>query len=272
MSVSWIIAAIVVGVWLLVALLQLGDVATVFLDSRTASDRDVPGRVARERTNELFWVVPVVALVALGIGVGIDHAGHLLFTVGDPALGSLFLLGIAVLVVGIGGLALGAVAATDRVSYSALRRDLRERQGERLTAKQLAAFRALLARADARTRSRMRPTRVLLTTASLFRLASIVVGLLVIVAVSIAVALDPTAPSASLVAASVAAPVLSALFAVLGIRFSITSNTAWRRVYARQRADVIRLLEAFERSSRKGVAGLGDRVARALQILREQQP
>jgi hypothetical protein len=50
------------------------------------------------------------------------------------------------------------------------------------------------------------------------------------------------------------------------------SDIAWRRVYGRQRADIIGLLEGLERSSRKGVAGLGDRVARALQILREQQP
>ena len=76
MSVAWTVAAIVAGVWLLVALLQLGDVATVFLDSRTARDRDIPGRIARERTNELFWVIPIGALVALAIGLGIDHAGR----------------------------------------------------------------------------------------------------------------------------------------------------------------------------------------------------
>jgi len=48
-------------------------------------------------------------------------------------------------------------------------------------------------------------------------------------------------------------------------------NRLRRRVYARQRVEIIRLLESYERASRKGVAGLGDRVARALQILREQQ-
>lgn len=271
MSVPWVVATIVAGIWLLVVLLQIGDVATVFLDSRTARDRDVPGRIARERLNELFWVVPVVALLALGIGVGVDHAGHLFFGIKNLELGSLFLLGIAVLVVAAGGLALAAVAATDKISYSALRRDLLERQGERLTASEVTAFRALLAKADARARNRMRPTRVLLTIASVFRLASVVVGLLVIVAVSIAVASESTADSASLVVASVIAPILSAVFAALGIRYSVVSNTAWRRVYARQRVEIIRVLESYERASRKGVAGLGDRVARALQILREQQ-
>lgn len=271
MSAIWIAATVVASVWLVAVLLQLGDVATVFLDSRTARDRDVPGRIARERLNELFWVIPVVALLALGIGVGIDHAGHLFFGIRDLGLGSLFLLGVAVLVVAAGGLALVAAAATDRISYSALRRELLEHQQERLTAEQVVAFRALLAKADARARNRMRPTRVLLTTASVFRLAPVVIGLVLIVAVSIAVASERSADSASLVVAAVFAPVLSAVFAALGIRFSVASNVGWRRVYAKQRAEIIRLLETYDRASRKGVAGLGDRVARALQILREQQ-
>ena len=131
MPLVWLVAAIVAGAWLLVVLLQLGDIATVFLDSRTARDRDVPGRIARERTNELFWAIPVGALVALGIGVGIDHAiRHYLYNgrgdIDNLALGSLFILGLAVLVVGIGALALAAVAATDPISYAALRRDLRD--------------------------------------------------------------------------------------------------------------------------------------------------
>jgi hypothetical protein len=42
-------------------------------------------------------------------------------------------------------------------------------------------------------------------------------------------------------------------------------------VYLKQRSEVEDLLIELEKSSRKGVAGLGDRVTRALQILREQQ-
>jgi hypothetical protein len=118
----------------------------------------------------------------------------------------------------------------------------------------------------------MRPTRLLLSTSSILRLTPIVVGLFVLVAVWVAVALVPNDQTASLVFVAALAPVLSAVFAVLGIRFSLLSDIAWRRVYGRQRADIIGLLEGLERTSRKGVAGLGDRVARALQILREQQP
>ena len=271
MSVPWLVATIIAGFWLLVVLFQLGDVATVFLDSRTARDRDVSGRIARERINELFWIIPVVALLALAIGVGIDHVGRYFFDTDSPAIGSLILLGIAVLVVGVAGLALAAVAATDRISYSALRRDLREWEGERITPGQLAEFRARLARVDARTRSRMRPTRLLLRTSSVLRLAPILIGLFVIASIWIAVAFSPSNESAYLIVVSAFAPVLSAVFAALGIRIAVTSDTAWRRVYARQRIDILKQLETFERVTRKGVAGLGDRVARALKILSEQQ-
>lgn len=276
MSAAWIAASIVTGVWLLVALLQLGDVATAFLDSRTARDRDVPGRIARERTNELFWVLPVAALVALGIGTAIDQAGRYFvpghsYALDSLALAPLFLLGLAVLVIGVATLALVAVAATDPISYSALRRELRDYEGERITPKQLDSFKARLTRIDRRTRTRMLPNRVLLTTPSILRLATIVLGLGVVVACGVAQAVDPSAATASLVFVAILAPVLSALFAALGIRFALSSDAAWRRVYARQRIDILKLLDDFDRSTRKRVPGLGDRVARALRILGRQE-
>jgi hypothetical protein len=277
-SAAWIVAAVVSGVWLLVALLQLGDVATVFLDSRTARDRDVPGRIARERTNELFWIVPVAALVALGIGIGIDQAGHFAFNeqslspghrydLGTRELAPLFLLGLAVLVVGVATLALAAVAATDHISYSALRREMREYEDERITPKQLDRFKRRLTRVDRRTRSRAQPRLFLLTTPNILRLASILIGVAVVITVSIAGSLHTTVESASFVWLSFAAPILSAVLATLGIRLAISSDAAWRRVYARQRMDILKLLDGFERSTRKKVPGLGDRVAKALKIL-----
>jgi hypothetical protein len=275
------VAAIVGGLWLLAALFQLGDVATVFLDSRTARDRDVPGRISRERTNELFWVVPVAALVALAIGIGIDQAGRFTgfaVTTGahgaqsdSLAIATLFLLGLAVLVVGIAALALAAVAATDPISYVALRREMREYEGERITRIELDAFTARLARIDRRTRSRTQPKRLLLTTPSILRLAAIVMGLAVVVVVAVAQAMYPSSQSGALVYVAILAPVLSALFAALAIRFGIASDIAWRRVYAHQRSDILKLIDGFERSTRKRLPGLGDRVARALGILGRQQ-
>ncbi|HEY1530309.1 MAG TPA: hypothetical protein VGF80_05800 [Galbitalea sp.] len=280
MQPAWIVAAVVTGVWLLVALFELGDVATVFLDSRTARDRDVPGRIARERTNELFWIVPVAALVALGVGIGIDQAGRALseqqskdtapahgYVVGTVELATLFLLGLAVLVVGIATLTLAAVAATDHISYAALRREMRDYEDERITPTQLDRFKRRLARVDSRTRSHAHPRALFRTTPTILRLAAILVGIAVVVCVAVAESLHPSPQTSSLVWASIIAPLLSAALAALAIRFGVSSDAAWRRVYARQRIDILKLLDGFERSTRKRVPGLGDRVARALKIL-----
>ena len=277
MSIASTVVSVLAALWLIVALFQLGDLATVFLDSRTARDRDVPGRIARERTNELFWIVPVAALVALGIGIGIDRAARYLapghgYRLGSLELAILFLLGLAVLVVGFAALALAAVAATDPISYSALRREMREYEDERILPPQLDAFRERLARIDRRSRSRghARPTVLPLTGPNIVRLTAILLGILVVVAAIVA-GVHPSPSGTTLVVLAALAPILSALFASCAIRLSRISDIAWRRVYSRQRIDILKLLDGFERSTRKRVPGLGDRVARALKILGRQQ-
>lgn len=64
---------------------------------------------------------------------------------------------------------------------------------------------------------------------------------------------------------------VSYLLAIPSARFALAAKVVWHAINQKQRADAVDLIEEFERSSRKGVAGLGDRVARALQILRDQQ-
>jgi hypothetical protein len=65
--------------------------------------------------------------------------------------------------------------------------------------------------------------------------------------------------------------VISYLLAIPSARFALAAKVVWHAVNQKQRADAVDQIEEFERSSRKGVTGLGDRVARALQILRDQQ-
>ena len=65
--------------------------------------------------------------------------------------------------------------------------------------------------------------------------------------------------------------IVSYLLAIQGAQFALAAKVVWHSVNQKQRADAVDLIEEFERSSRKGVTGLGDRVARALQILRDQQ-
>ena len=64
---------------------------------------------------------------------------------------------------------------------------------------------------------------------------------------------------------------VSYLLAIPSARLALAAKVAWHAVNQKQRADAVDRIEEFERSSRKGVTGLGDRVARALQILRDQQ-
>jgi len=76
---------------------------------------------------------------------------------------------------------------------------------------------------------------------------------------------------APLVLLSLLPVVASYLLAIPSARLALAAKVAWHAVNQKQRADAVDRIEEFERSSRKGVTGLGDRVARALQILRDQQ-
>jgi hypothetical protein len=72
-------------------------------------------------------------------------------------------------------------------------------------------------------------------------------------------------------AAAIVAVVLSTVLAVAGARASLVLLTAVRDTQVEYRAEVVHLLTEAEKISKKPVAGLGERVSRALQILREQQ-
>ena len=66
-------------------------------------------------------------------------------------------------------------------------------------------------------------------------------------------------------------PVISYALALAVARASVAAAGARTTLHSHQRAEIAELIEQAARSSRQKVAGLGDRVARALQILREQQ-
>jgi hypothetical protein len=105
------------------------------------------------------------------------------------------------------------------------------------------------------------------------RLVPTALATLVFVSVVVAMIVDRDVTTVAVVAASGSLVAASASFmlAVLEARCALAVKAAWHAVYQKQRTDSIRLIEELERSVRKGVAGLGDRVTRALQILRDQQ-
>ena len=99
-------------------------------------------------------------------------------------------------------------------------------------------------------------------------LAPVAAALLLVL---VAIAVNSDGSSAWLVVAAATAAVVSTAFAVAGAWASLTLIAGVREAQIGHRAELVHLLTEAERSAKKPVAGLGDRVARALQILREQQ-
>jgi hypothetical protein len=297
-------------VWLVVVGVQLSAIIAAVIDVRGARDTRRLGRQARAHKAELIVTIPIVASLTILLLFGINVAVKFAFDWGKPLEAVLLLLGlIAVALIG-GSLVVLAVARGEVIDYPSLRADLVQREGERLTANQFAQFSALFAEADERQR-RMRlgprngaalpELRETLTELSEAFSANRPRGLDAVRAISwssantvlwkaspwqvlaIAIAAVPAvAAIVSLIVGNswevwpvlpllVLLPIASYGVGLVGARTSLASKVAWHAIAQNQRAEVVDLLAEFERTSRKGVAGLGDRVARALQILRDQQ-
>ena len=294
--------------WVLLFALQLSDLFASLVDLRGAHDYRLRNRAARRRVTEYFWSIPVVFTLGLGFALGIDYAGRLLFDESRTRDGLILL---AILLFVAFGAGIGIVYALSRGesgSYAVLRENLQEDAAVRLTAAQLVSFRSQLDDVDRkqrhirlgvrdgaglpRTRAALnsladqfravppaglqavsaigwRYAWVYLWRGNFLRVVAPILSLLTFalaLVISIATEGDWWLPVALLVAFAV-----SSLLALVSARASLASKTAWHAVYLKQRTEVEDLLIELEKAARKGVAGLGDRVARALQILREQQ-
>ena len=294
--------------WVLLFALQLSDLFASLVDLRGAHDYRLRNRASRRRVTEYFWSIPVVFTLGLGFALGIDYAGRLLFDESRTRDG-LTLLAILLFVAF--GAGIGIVYALSRGesgSYAVLRENLQEDAAVRLTAAQLVSFRAQLDEVDKkqrhirlgvqdraglpRTRAALNSLAdqfravppaglqavsaigwgyawVYLWRGNFLRVVGPILSLLTFalaLVISIATRTDWWLPVALFAAFAV-----SSLLALASARASLASKTAWHAVYLKQRTEVEDLLIELEKAARKGVAGLGDRVARALQILREQQ-
>ncbi len=155
-------------------------------------------------------------------------------------------------------------------AFSVLRDDLQDATSARLSTEQLADFRERLATLDEREAARaVPPARG--ANAQLFRgvpwqLAAVALSLLPMIA---ALTGDPS--NLGVVLAGLLLPVISYALALAVARASVAGAGARSSLHSQQRAEIVELLDHAAKSSRQKVAGLGDRVARALQILREQQ-
>ena len=306
MDIFWIVTAATLGLWLIAVVFQLGDLAAGWFDVLTARDQDEPSWF--RRPGELFWALPVAALVALAIALGVDLAGRMMLDAGYPILGALVLLGLAVLMVLAALGALAALREPETMSYARLRQSLRAAKATKLSKGDVAVFRNELGavdgrqgsiRLESRNRPRLHGMRrrleqfaetlppgaptgsaiirsvpwkfafALLTRTNPWRLVPAGLGLLVLVTTWLAII--ATGSGGVLGVAAVLLPVTSHLLAILNARFSLASKVAWHAVYQKQRAEAAQDLQELERRAGRGIPGLSDRVSRALRILREQQ-
>lgn len=294
--------------WVLLFALQLSDLFASLVDIRGAHDYRLRRRAAQRRVTEYFWGIPVVFTLVLGFTLGIEYAGRLLFDESRTRDG-LIVVSILLFVAFAAGIAIVyALGRVDTLSYATLRANLAEDAELRLTGTQIEAFRAQLGAIDAkqrrirlgvrdtagmtRTRAELKnladgfravpPSGLRAVTAIRWAYAwaylwrgnflRVIPPILALLTFLLALTVAIVAPvNAWMPVALLVACATSSLLALTSARASLASKTAWHAVYLKQRTEVEDLLIELEKASRKGVAGLGDRVARALQILREQQ-
>jgi len=289
---------------------QVLDFITSLLDLRSAHDYKIVGRAARRRITEYFWSIPVTVVLGLVLALGVDYAGRQFFEDSNFTAGVIAMT-VIILIALFGGLGIVyAMIRSETLSYAVLRANLEEDLERRDVGKRLAGYREQLEQVDEkhrkirfglRDRARLRRMRerlnqiserfrdvppvgiealrsipwryawVYLWRGNVFRVVPPIVATVgfLLLLVSVLMIGDPQGLSWLLIGLAVVA--ISSLLALGSARASLASKTAWHAVYLKQRTEVEDLLIELEKAARKGVAGLGDRVARALQILREQQ-
>ena len=264
-------AAVACAAWLGAFSLQLADLGTALFDSR----RLASGARTVVRLHPVAWVVPVAAIAIVGAGIGLDGISRLLFDGRDSVAAVLAAFLLVVVVVAAWLIATIAVTRPAADSYRAIRDELVDLGGTRVHQEWLDGLRGRLGaldRAGDRTAPLPDPS-FLASVGWVFRRPPRVIppALAVVMVVVAAVAASTDSGHAWFVALAVVGVVLSMVLAVAGARASLALVAAVREAQVEHRSAVEHLLTEAQRSSKKPVAGLGDRVARALQILREQQ-
>ena len=266
MNLWWDAALWLLVLWLGALLFQIADLGTAWFDVRTA--RSGSGQLTRRRAHEIFWVVPVAALsafvlafgVAIGSGMVLDQQWQLAAGV---------LLSLAVMVIASVGTIVWLVRllTKDVPSYAVLRFRVSEAKAHKVTKADVEEWRRQLETIDAREAVRHEDI------ARWLRLIPIALGVLSLVAVWVAILQDVAAvdwwPVFGLLAIIPVA--LSIVLAARSARLSLRARAGWALVNGRQRTELLQAIDELARRTNRGVAGLSDRVNRALQILREQQ-
>ena len=225
--------------------------------ARNADDDSEPDTLTRVRVRELSWTVVVTAALAVIVAFGVDSAARLVWNDDRPLVGAAILFGLTLLSFLIGIVAVVAVVRRERPTYARIRRDLRDRSSFTLERPELLEFEERLDRAD-RSRTRRSQAATVLRAVGVLVLAGLTVLAALLFTPAVAIGFG-------------AGAVLGAAAFVVSLRARVVANAALDAVLDTQRAEVAVLLERARIPARGRVPGLGNRVARALAILREQQ-
>lgn len=249
------VAALALAVTLVAVAFQFADAGTAWYDTRRA-------RSGRVRLNPAAWVVPLVAIVVVCAAIASDAAARL-FQSGDLVAATVVAAGTAAALVTSWMVTMRGVFRRTPEAYARLRDELLATGDAKLPKERLDRFRERLLAADrARPSSKVTVRRLLFGRPWRFLPVGIAIASFVLAVVSGVVAF---------VVAAVVLVVVSMVFLIVGARAAVAARLAWRGVADDERGQVVLLLEDAEARSAKRNPGLGDRVNRALQILREQQ-
>ena len=165
-------------------------------------------------------------------------------------------------------------------AYSALRDELQDSASARVSADQLTGFRQSLVALDEREALRCLPAsrgaNAQLWRGVPWQLTAVAFSFLPMVATLVSgprdgMPLNRGSFDWGVALVGLLLPAISYALALAVARASVAAAGARTTLHSHQRAEIAELIDQAARSSRQKVAGLGDRVARALQILREQQ-
>jgi hypothetical protein len=309
-TLGWLVG-IAGAAWVFALFLQLADAAGSLDRLRSARDLALKNGPSRKRIYENIWSLAGGAALALLLGFGVDVAVRLVFDWGQLFAGIVLMLGLLVIALFGALVIVAFMLRGEGLSYAVLRANLLDEAESRPTSEQVRSFRTQLEQIDGRKRhirfglrnraglapvrarlesiaaefaavpptgfGAIRPVRWKTANAYLWvgnplRLIPALLGVIMLAALVVGAAIFGTDSFVLvLILLAIVATALSFLLAIFESRVALAAKAAWHAVYQKQRLDALRLLEDLERSSRKGVSGLGDRVTRALQILRDQQ-
>ncbi|QAV69043.1 hypothetical protein ESZ53_00445 [Salinibacterium sp. UTAS2018] len=272
MESSWTALTIVAALWLVALSAQVADHATARFDHL----RLARGVRTRLRLHPVAWTVPLAGLAIVALTISADWSTRLFFA--EPAqtpAAILLALGTVVVAVVIVAIIAVVIVRPPADSYRLVRDELIESAGLRIHQDQVDEFRARVTAIDNAAKAHRAADAATVSAAlqlsvrTPHRLIAPVLAIAFVITAVVGTAQG--ALSGVVVALACAALVVSAAIGIVAAQASLALAMSVRSTQDVYRGELMSLIVEAERSSKKRVAGLGDRVNRALSILREQQ-